>query len=184
MALRQVLYANDPRLRQKARPVKQFGPALRALANDMLETMHSANGVGLAAPQVGLSQRLFVAHVPQNEEDPQSGKDFVLINPRIVETSPDRVEGVEGCLSMPTWFGRVVRREWVVVKARNVNGKPIRIKANGFLARVFQHETDHLDGVLFTDYITRPEDLWQEKLEPADEEERAEPVAEPVAQMV
>jgi peptide deformylase len=184
MALRQVYYANDPRLRQKAKPVKQFGPALKALANDMLETMHSANGVGLAAPQVGLPQRLFVAHVPKNEEDPQSGKDFVMVNPHIVEASADMVEGVEGCLSLPTWWGHVVRHEWVVVRARNVNGKPIRIKAKGFLARVFQHETDHLDGVLFTDYITRPEDLWQEKPEPDEEAEQAEPLDEPVMQMV
>jgi peptide deformylase len=183
MAIREIYSANDPRLRQKARPVKQFGPAIRALANDMLETMHAGNGVGLAAPQIGLLYRMLVAHLPKNEEDPQSGKDYVLINPQLVEASPSWVEGVEGCLSMPTWFGRVRRREWVVVKARNVQGKPIRIRARGFLARVFQHEMDHLDGVLFTDYITNPEDLWQEKPEAEAKAEIAEAAAEPLLQV-
>jgi peptide deformylase len=180
MTIREIYSANDPRLRQKARMVKQFGPALKALANDMLETMHAGNGVGLAAPQIGLLHRMLVAHLPKNDEDPQSGKDYVLVNPQPVQASAGRVEGVEGCLSMPTWYGRVQRREWVVVKARNVQGKPIHIRARGFLARVFQHEMDHLDGVLFTDYITRPEDLWQEK--PGAEAETDETVAEPVLQ--
>lgn len=181
MAIRQVLYADDPRLRQKAKQVKQFGPALKALADDMLETMHAANGLGLAAPQIGVLQKLFVAHLPKNEEDPQSGKDFVLVNPQIVQASPERVEGVEGCLSIPSWYGRVERAEWVVVKALNVHGKPVRIKAHGMLARVFQHEIDHLNGVLFVDHIRKPEDLWQE-LPEEEQEEPAPEVAAAVAQ--
>ena len=183
MAIRQILYANDPRLRQKAKPVRLFGPALKALADDMLETMHAANGLGLAAPQIGLPQRLFTVHLPNNEEDPQSGKDYVLVNPHIAEAAADEVENVEGCLSMPTWFGRVVRPEWITVKARNLRGKPIRIRAKGYLARAFQHEMDHLNGVLFTDYIRRPEDLWQEKPEAEDEAAPAESAAEPVAEL-
>ncbi|MGC8879788.1 MAG: peptide deformylase [Anaerolineae bacterium] len=182
MAIRPILYAGDPRLRQKAKPVKQFGPALKALADDMLETMHAANGLGLAAPQIGVLQRLFVAHLPKDEEDPQSGKDFVLVNPQIVQASPESVEGVEGCLSMPSWYGRVARSEWVVVKAMNVHGKPIRIKAHGMLARVFQHEIDHLNGVLFVDHIQRPEDLWQELPKEEEPEEPAPEVAVTVAQ--
>lgn len=182
MAIRPILYADDPRLRQRAKPIKRFGPELKALADDMLETMHAANGLGLAAPQIGLLQQLFVAHLPQNEEDPQSGKDFVLINPQIVQASPERVEGVEGCLSMPTWYGRVARAEWVVVKALNVHGKPVRIKAHGMLARVFQHEIDHLNGVLFVDHIRNPEDLWQELPEEEKGEQPAAQVAAAVAQ--
>ncbi|MGQ9794618.1 MAG: peptide deformylase [Anaerolineae bacterium] len=180
MAIRQILYADDPRLRQKAKPVKQFGPALKALAEDMLETMHAANGIGLAAPQIGILQKVIVAHLPKNEEDPQSGKDFVLVNPQIVQASPERVEGVEGCLSLPSWYGRVARSEWVVVKALNAYGKPMRIKAHGMLARVFQHEIDHLNGVLFVDHISQPEDLWQEL--PEEQEEPAPQVAAAVAQ--
>lgn len=182
MAIRQILYAGDPRLRQKAKPVKQFGLALKALADDMLETMHAANGLGLAAPQIGVLQRLFVAYLPKDEEDPQSGKNFVLVNPQIVQASPESVEGVEGCLSIPSWYGRVARPEWVVVKAMNVHGKPIRIKAHGMLARVFQHEIDHLSGVLFVDYIRKPEDLWQELPEEEPKEstpEAATAVAQP-----
>ncbi len=186
MAIRSILYADDPRLRQKAKPVRQFGPALKALADDMLETMHAANGIGLAAPQVGVLQRLLVAHVPKNENDSQSGKDFVLVNPQIVQASSEKVEGVEGCLSIPTWYGRVLRSEWVVVKALSVYGKPIRIRAHGLLARVFQHEIDHLNGILFVDHITKPEDLWQElpQEEGEEVEEPAASAAEAVAQPV
>ncbi|MCS7259801.1 MAG: peptide deformylase [Anaerolineae bacterium] len=183
MAIRRILYADDPRLRQKAKPVKRFGPELKALADDMLETMRAANGLGLAAPQIGILQQLFVAHLPKDEADPQSGKDFVLVNPQIVQASPERVEGVEGCLSIPTWYGRVARAEWVVVKAQNVHGKPVRIKAHGLLARVFQHEIDHLNGVLFVDHIRRPEDVWQELPKEASEKQPAAQVAAAVEQL-
>jgi len=171
MAIRTIIYASDPRLRQKARPVKQFGPALKALADDMLETLRAANGVGLAAPQIGLLQRLFVAELPPNPEDPQSGKSYVLVNPQLVDSSPEEVEGVEGCLSIPTWYGRVWRPEWIVVRAKSTSGKPIRMKVTGWLARVFLHEMDHLDGVLFTDRVRDPEGLWQERPEEAQVEQ-------------
>jgi peptide deformylase len=176
MAIRKIIYANDPRLRQKAKRVKQFGPALKDLADDMLETMHAApgGGIGLAAPQIGLLQRLFVAELPEDENEPQSGKPFVLVNPEIVKTSRDEVEGEEGCLSIPTWYGLVWRPEWVVVKARDVNGKPMRIKAEGMLARVFLHEMDHLDGVLFIDRVESPDKLWQVKPEDLQGEQEAE----------
>jgi peptide deformylase len=176
MAIRQVIYANDPRLRQKAKRVKQFGPDLKALADDMLETMRAANGLGLAAPQVGLLLRLFVAELPEDEDDPQSGKPFVLVNPEVAKASQHAVEGEEGCLSVPTWYGLVSRPEWVVVKAKDVSGKPIRIKTEGLLARVLLHEMDHLDGVLFVDRVESPEKLWQVKPEDieADQEARVE----------
>jgi peptide deformylase len=170
MASREIIYANNPRLREKAKRVKQFGSPLKALADDMLETMHEAHGIGLAAPQIGLLQRMFVAQLPEDEEDPQSGKPFVLINPEVVKTSRNEFEGEEGCLSIPTWYGLVWRPEWAVVKAQDVNGKPIRIKAEGLLARVFLHEMDHLDGVLFVDRVENPEKLWQVKPEDLQQE--------------
>jgi peptide deformylase len=174
MARREIIYASDPRLRDKAKRVKQFGPPLRALAEDMLETMHEAYGIGLAAPQIGLLQRMFVAQLPEDEDDPQSGKPFVLINPELVKTSGNEIEGEEGCLSIPTWYGLVWRPEWAVVKAQDADGKPIRIKAKGLLARVFLHEMDHLDGVLFVDRVEDPEKLWQAKPEDLKEEQDAE----------
>jgi peptide deformylase len=165
MAVREIIYANDPRLRQKAKQVKQFGPALKSLADDMLETMHASHGVGLAAPQIGLLQRIFVAYLPEDEEDPQSGKPYVLINPKVVKASRDEVEGEEGCLSIPTWYGVVSRPDWVIVKAQDANGKSIRVKAKDYLARVFLHEMDHLDGILFVDRVESPDKLWQVKPE-------------------
>jgi len=165
MAVRRIIYTNDPRLRQKAKRVKQFGPNLKTLADEMLETMLEAHGVGLAAPQIGLLQRLFVAQLPEDENDPQSGRPFVLVNPEVVKSSDEEVEGEEGCLSIPTWYGLVWRPESIVVKAQGVDGKPMRVKAEGFLARVFLHEMDHLDGVLFIDRVESSEKLWQVKPE-------------------
>jgi peptide deformylase len=185
MATRQIIYANDPRLREKSKRIKQFGPALKELAEDMLETMHEEQGIGLAAPQIGLLQRMFVAELPEDDNEPQGGKPFVLINPELVRASRNEVEGEEGCLSIPTWFGMVWRPEWIVVKAQDVNGKPIRIKAQGTLARVFLHEMDHLDGVLFIDRVESPEKLWQAKPEDLESEDEGqyqqEPEAEPNA---
>jgi peptide deformylase len=187
MAVRPIVYASDARLREKAKQVKQFGPALEALAQDMLETMHAAKGLGLAAPQIGIQQRLFVAELPEDENDRQSGAPYVLVNPKVVKTSRNEVEGEEGCLSIPTWYGLVWRPEWVVVKAQDIKGKPIRIKAEGMLARAFCHEMDHLDGVLFVDRVESPDKLWQlkpEDMQPAEQEPQGDqetsvsPVAE------
>ncbi|MFQ5577167.1 MAG: peptide deformylase [Anaerolineae bacterium] len=178
MALREILYAADPRLRQKAKKIKTFGPQLKKLAADMLETMHAANGVGLAGPQVGVMQRIFVAQIPLEEDNPLSGKPFVLVNPEIITRAPDMEEGQEGCLSIPGWVGLVNRHTGIVIKAKTTRGRSIKLKVNGFLARVFQHEYDHLDGILFTDYITDKDKLWQI---PPDEAEETEPLAEDVA---
>lgn len=174
MALRTIIYANDPRLRQKAKPVRQFGPALKALAEDMLETMRAAHGIGLAAPQIGLLQQVIVVELPKDEQDPQSGKSYALVNPQLVEASRQEVEGIEGCLSLPTWYGRVWRPEWVVVRAKSPLGKPIRLKARGMLARVILHEMDHLEGVLFTDRVRDSQGLWQELPEEAQEAREGE----------
>ncbi|HXV98343.1 MAG TPA: peptide deformylase [Anaerolineae bacterium] len=166
MAIRKVIHINDERLRQKAKKIKQFTPGLKQLAEDMLETMHSYNGVGLAGPQIGVMQRIFVAEIPASrsgtdEPHPQSGVTYVLINPEIVQTAENLVEGREGCLSIPTWYGSVERPEWVELKAQDLNGKKIKLKVDDLLARVFMHELDHLDGILFIDHIKDAQKLWQ-----------------------
>lgn len=169
MAIRKIIYTDDPKLRQKSKKVKDFGPHLKKLAEDMLETMHQAYGVGLAAPQIGILQRLFVVQLPPDEEYPEQSKPLIFINPEIVKKSDEMEEGQEGCLSVPGWAGLVNRHQAVEIKAQNVYGKRFKIKAGGFLARVFQHEYDHLDGVLFIDHIIDQEKLWE--VLPGEEEE-------------
>ena len=166
MSIRQVIYINDERLRQKAKKVKQFTPALKKLAQDMLETMRAYDGVGLAGPQIGVMQRIFVAEIPASDTDegephPQSGRTYILINPEIIKSSDTLVEGQEGCLSIPNWQGLVERPDWVEVKAQNIDGRKIKLKVDGYLARIFSHEIDHLNGVLFIDYIKDDDKLWE-----------------------
>lgn len=166
MAVRKVIYFGDERLRQKAKKIKQFTPGLKQLAQDMLETMHHYDGFGLAGPQIGVMQRIFVAEIPlveddDNEPHPQSGKSYILVNPKIVKMSESVVEGQEGCLSIPNLRGLVERAEWIEVRAQDINGRKIKLKVDGLLARIFMHEIDHLDGVLFVDHISDNEKLWQ-----------------------
>ena len=178
MTVRKVIYIGDERLRQKAKKVKQFTPELRLLAQDMLETMHHYNGVGLAGPQIGVMQRIFVAEIPLPKEEntephPQSGKIYVLVNPKIIKSSKNIIEDEEGCLSIPTWRGLVERSEWVEVKAQDIEGRQIRLKVDTMLARIFMHEMDHLDGVLYIDHIKDDDKLW--RISPEDEERVEEP---------
>lgn len=147
---------DDAILRQRARKVKRFGPHLEKLAQDMIETMRENHGVGLAAPQIGLPLRLFVAEIPEDEEDPQSGQVYVLVNPKIIKASREEVEGEEGCLSVPGIYGDVWRAEEVVVRAQDTSGRGFRLRARGLLARVIQHEVDHLEGILFIDRVEDP----------------------------
>ena len=160
MASREIITSENPILRRKAKKVAKITPELRALADDMVETMHKAPGVGLAAPQVAESVRLFVAELEESEENPGSGKTYIIFNPEFIWKSDEVVEGVEGCLSVPGWAGEVTRHNKVVVKGLDRSGKRIRVEAEGWLARVFQHEVDHLDGVLFADRISDPEKIW------------------------
>jgi len=160
MALRKIITSENPILRRKAKKATKIMPELRALADDMVETMHAAPGVGLAAPQVAESVRLFVAELEASEENPGSGKTYIIFNPEYVWKSDEFVDGVEGCLSIPGYAGEVTRHHKVVVKGLDKSGKRIRIEAEGWLARVFQHEMDHLDGVLFTDRISDPDKIW------------------------
>jgi peptide deformylase len=151
MALRKILTMENPVLRAKAKKVSRFDPWLERLVHDMWETMADAPGVGLAAPQIGESVRVLVAEYEDHK--------VALINPEIVKRSEEQELGTEGCLSIPGFVGdNVPRALAVTVKARDPKGKEIRVKADGWFARILQHEIDHLDGVLYIDYL-KPEDI-------------------------
>ena len=154
-------------LRTKSRKVQAVSPKMAAFAKQMLDKMREANGVGLAAPQVGVLQRLFVVELPEDEENDQPVETYVLFNPEIVKGRGEQI-GYEGCLSIPGYIGEVARREQITIQGLNEKGKPVRLKVEGYLARVFQHEIDHLDGILFTDRLTDP-DTFQ-PVEPGEEE--------------
>jgi peptide deformylase len=166
MALREIITIGHPTLRQKARQVTKFGPDLRQLIDDMVETMREAPGVGLAAPQVNVPERIIVAELPADEEEGHSAELYVFVNPEIIKASRDVEEGQEGCLSIPGYVGDVPRHTMVVVRGQDANGRPLKLRAHDYLARIFQHEIDHLDGVLFIDRVTDPE-----KIRPITEED-------------
>lgn len=142
-----------PVLRQEADPVEEITDEVRALVRDMFDTMYHAEGVGLAAPQVGISQRITVLDVPSDEDEDERHV-LALINPRVVEVSKETEKGVEGCLSIPGIEESVVRPSQVVVEALAPDGEAVKIDASGLLARALQHELDHLDGVLFLDRLS------------------------------
>lgn len=168
MAILSIETLNNPILRNKARPVTQFDEDLQRLIDDMIETMRDASGVGLAGPQVNQALRLTVVEtMPETDDEGNeiegSKELFVLVNPEIVWKSRDFVDGVEGCLSIPGWVGEVNRHESIRVRAQDRRGKKIRIRLEGWTARIVQHEIDHLDGVLFIDRLTAPENFWREE---------------------
>lgn len=159
MTLREIVTPPNPTLRKKATKVRAVTPAIQALADDMVETMRAAPGVGLAAPQVDISQRVIVVEFAEgNPDEPDAPelppKLFVVINPEITRRSHETIVGTEGCLSLPGLMGNVERNEWVTVKGLNRQGQPFKKKVRGWLARIFQHEIDHLDGILFIDRAT------------------------------
>lgn len=158
MALREIVTVPEPVLRKKARKVTDFGPDLQSLIDDMVETMREAPGVGLAAPQVALPVRVIVVEFGDEENEELPPKLYTMVNPEIVRLSDELVVGTEGCLSIPGFIGDVERPDQIVVKGQNRRGQPMRVKANGWLARIFQHEIDHLNGVLFTDRALR---VWK-----------------------
>ncbi|HUF38599.1 MAG TPA: peptide deformylase [Anaerolineales bacterium] len=158
MTIREIVTLPDPILRRKARPVTDFSPGFQELVDDMIETMRQAPGVGLAAPQIGVPLQLFVAEWGDDEDDEAPKKVYVFANPELKRFSRDTRLGVEGCLSIPGLVGEVERSLGVTVEGRNRRGQPLRVKAQGWLARIFQHETDHLNGVLFID---RADSVWQ-----------------------
>jgi peptide deformylase len=169
MALREILSFDHPVLRQKARKVSRVDTAIVRLLDDLAETMHAAPGAGLAANQIGVPLRVCVVKGDDNQT-------HGLVNPVLVKGEGSQV-GYEGCLSFPGWMGEVDRYETVVVKGLNRRGKEVRIKASGFTARAFQHELDHLDGVLFTDRLTSLDTLRRVE-EPEGEPGQADAAAE------
>ena len=142
MALRKIFTGDAPCLRKVCRPVESFDKGLLTLLDDMAETMYDAEGVGLAAPQVGVLRRIVIVEI--------GDKRFEMINPEIIETRGVQEE-LEACLSVPELYGRVKRPAWVKVRAADRNGNVYEAEGDGLLARCFCHETDHLDGVLYID---------------------------------
>lgn len=162
MAIREIVYVPEPVLRRKAHKVTDFGPSFQQLVDDMVDTMRDAPGVGLAAPQIGVDQRVVVIENHDDDDDPRPPKLYVLVNPEIVQASEEKVIGVEGCLSVPGLVGEVSRHVQITVKAQNRRGQTIKVKVSDWVARIFQHEIDHLDGVLYTDLATR---VWKPSAE-------------------
>ena len=146
MAVLKVRRYGDPVLRRRAEPIVTVTPEIRRLADDMIETMYDEVGIGLAAPQIGASVRLLVV----GDEEGRGAQ--VLVNPVITEHGGS-VTAEEGCLSLPGFFAPVTRAQWVKVEAQDLDGKPLSITGRGLRSRVFQHEIDHLDGVLFIDRV-------------------------------
>jgi len=155
MTIRQIITLPEPVLRRKARKVTDFGPEFQNLINDMIDTMREAPGVGLAATQIGESIRLIVVEFGDEVDEEVNKKLFIVANPAITRFSQETVTEVEGCLSVPGFVGDVDRSINVTVKGQNRHGQTLRIKAEGWLARIFQHEIDHLDGILYIDRATR-----------------------------
>jgi peptide deformylase len=165
VAVREILHFDHPVLRQKARKVPKVDTSVVRLLDDLAETMYAAPGAGLAANQIGVALRVCVVKGDENQH-------WGLVNPVLVKGEGSQV-GFEGCLSLPGWVGEVERYETVVVKGLNRKGKEVRIKTSGFTARAFQHELDHLDGVLFTDRLTSLDTMRRvEELEAAEQAAR------------
>ena len=166
-----LVFVPDPRLRTPSQKIGRIDPQVRRLAADMLETVGVERGVGLAAPQVGVMRRLIVVSMAKGyDEDWPDGLTLALVNPELVRFGGEQV-GDEGCLSIPGWIGEVRRYGRVSVRALNLDGKEVRIKAENHLARVLQHEIDHLDGILFTDRMDNPQALRRVEMAPVDEAE-------------
>lgn len=167
MAKLTVLQPPHPFLRRKTQTVTKFDSKLQILIDDMIETMREAPGVGLAAPQIGELLCLAVIETPPKEDKdgndiPNSRELFVIVNPEIVWFSHTLVDGIEGCLSIPGYLGEVTRYETVRVKAQDRHGKPVKYMLKGWASRIFQHEIDHLNGILYTDKLTSPKNFWAE----------------------
>lgn len=152
MSIRPIRILGDPVLRESAALVESFDEALAELVEDMWETMYHADGIGLAAPQIGVSQRIFVIDVRRSDED--GPEPLALINPTVVDSSKKTEKAPEGCLSIPGMEDVVTRPIAVRVEALDLSGAPLVLEADGLFARALQHEIDHLDGVLFIDRLS------------------------------
>ena len=158
----------DKMLRQKTRPVTRFDADLQRLIDDMIATLREANGVGLAAPQVGQPIQLAVILTLPDEDDDGNEIEgtrelFVIINPEIFWRSKETTKGIEGCLSIPGYVGEVERHESIRVRGQDRHGRKLRLRLYDWTARIFQHEIDHLNGELYIDKLTGPENIWTEE---------------------
>jgi peptide deformylase len=171
LAVLTVRVLGDPVLRRKAGRVAKIGASIQRLIDDMIDTMHAAGGVGLAAPQVGRPLRVIVIEVPPPEADPPRVEErevIVLINPQIVRRSGER-QVTEGCLSVPGYWAEISRSEKVIAKGLSREGREVRIKGEDLLAQALEHEFDHINGVLYIDHLESLDQLM--KIEPEREEE-------------
>jgi peptide deformylase len=186
MAVLQVLQIGNPVLRKRGVQVTRFDEGLARLAEDMIDTMHAENGVGLAAPQVGVSTRLIVVEMPEDGDYPHPGERWVMCNPEVVKTSRETEIGQEGCLSVAGYVGMVERPIAATIRGQDLTGRKMRVKATDYLARAFLHEIDHLNGVLYVDLAEKDTvmtvEQYEEILREAAEQEtpEAEPAAEPI----
>jgi len=162
MAVRPIRTVPDPILRQRAKRIKKIDKSIQKLVSDMRETLTSANGVGLAAPQVGLSLRVIVISIPHQD---QKNDDYCFINPEVVRRTGERVVR-EGCLSIPGYIGEIKRSEQIRVKGIDANGKELKLRAEGLLAEALEHEIDHLNGVLYVDHLESQDKLQKMESEP------------------
>ena len=167
MAIRNVVTEGDEILRKHCKEVKEVTPRIKETLQDMLETMRESMGVGIAAPQVGIMRRMFVAQPDPFDED----KVYFMINPVMLEMSDEKELGTEGCLSVPDMMGDVERSVWIKMEATDINGERKTYEFEGFDARVMQHEYDHLDGILYTD---KCQNLREAEYAEDEEEEEAE----------
>lgn len=162
MATREIIIVPHPTLRKKAEKVTDFGPELQQLIEDMIDTLHEESGAGLAAPQLNVSKQVILVEFGSEEDEEIPPKLYVTINPKITRFSQQMVTGAEGCLSVPGLMGEVDRSEEVVVEGQDRNGEPLKMSLQGWAARIFQHEIDHINGILYSD---RAIEVWE-----ADEE--------------
>lgn len=158
MASREIVIVPHPALRKKAEKVSDFGSDLQQLIDDMVETLHFESGAGLAAPQVNVSKQVIVVDFGSEEDEEIPRTLYIAVNPKITRFSQDMITGAEGCLSIPGLMGDVDRAEEITVEGQDRFGKSLKMSLKGWVARIFQHEIDHLNGILFTD---RAAQVWE-----------------------
>jgi peptide deformylase len=158
MPLREIVQVPHPALRKKAEKIDDFGPDLQELIDDMITTLHSYSGAGLAAPQVNENKQIILAEYGDENNEDIPPVLYIAVNPKIIKFSKEMVTGAEGCLSIPGLMGEVERAQEIVVEAQDRHGKPMKLNLFGWTARIFQHEIDHLKGILFTDHTSA---VWE-----------------------
>ncbi len=154
MANMRIRIIGDDVLRKPTKPVETFGPELEKLASDMVQSMIAADGIGLAAPQVGLSLKFLVVGMPIDEEDEDMRQIYTFANPEITAEGEELIMREEGCLSIPEIYEEVERPDQITLKYQNLKGEHLEMETSGMLSRVIQHELDHLNGVLFVDHLS------------------------------